>query len=277
MHTPLTLNCNGTLVSLAAPKILGILNLTPDSFYDGGKYIHVGRALKQCETMLVDGADFIDVGACSSRPGAEEVSEEEELGRLLPMLEKARKEFPDALFSIDTYRASVAQKALEIGAHMINDISAGEMDSEMLQTVGQFPVPYIAMHMQGTPKTMQKQPQYDDVVSDVIYFFSKKIGQCKNAGIDDVILDPGFGFGKTAHHNFKLLQQLEQFHLFHLPIVVGVSRKSMIYKTLNTSPSEALNGTTVLHTVALQKKAQLLRVHDVKEAKECIHLMEELQ
>ena len=277
MHTPLTLNCNGTLVSLAAPKILGILNLTPDSFYDGGKYTHVAHALKQCETMLVDGADFIDVGACSSRPGAEEVSEEEELGRLLPILEKARKEFPDALFSIDTYRASVAQKALEIGAHMINDISAGEMDSEMLQTVGQFPVPYIAMHIQGTPKTMQKQPQYDDVVSDVIYFFSKKIGQCKNAGIDDVILDPGFGFGKTAHHNFKLLEQLEQFHLFHLPIVVGVSRKSMIYKTLNTSPAEALNGTTVLHTVALQKKAQLLRVHDVKEAKECVHLMEELQ
>lgn len=277
MLTPSTLNCNGKLVSLTNPKILGILNLTPDSFYDGGKYTLVESALKQCETMLVDGTDFIDMGACSSRPGAEEVSEEEELGRLLPILEKARKEFPDALFSIDTYRASVAQKALEIGAHMINDISAGEMDSEMLQTVGQFPVPYIAMHMQETPKTMQKQPQYDDVVSDVIHFFSTKIGQCKNAGIDDIILDPGFGFGKTTHHNFKLLQQLEQFHLFHLPIVVGVSRKSMIYKTLDTSPAEALNGTTVLHTVALQKKAQMLRVHDVKEAKECIRLMEQLQ
>ena len=265
------------MVSLAQPKILGILNLTPDSFFDGGKYTLDDRALQQCETMLTDGADFIDMGACSSRPGAEEVTEEEELRRLLPLLEKARHEFPDALFSIDTYRASVAQKAIATGAHMINDISAGNRDPNMLSTVGQYPVPYIAMHMQGEPKTMQNKPQYDDVVSDILYFFSKKIVQCKKAGINDVILDPGFGFGKTTHHNFTLLQQLEQFHLFHLPVLVGVSRKSMIYKTLESTPAEALNGTTVLHTVALQKKAQLLRVHDVKEAKECIRLMEQLQ
>lgn len=273
----MTLNCNGKLVSLEDPKILGILNLTPDSFYDGGYFQQTDQALRQCEKMLLDGADFIDLGAYSSRPGASEVSLAEEQKRLLPTLERLRNAFPEALFSVDTFRAKVAADSIAMGVHMINDISAGELDPEMLALVGKHPVPYIAMHMQGQPKTMQDQPHYTDVFTSVMAYFSKKINQCKAAGIVDIIIDPGFGFGKTATHNFALLHRFQHFQQFEVPVLAGVSRKSMIYKTLGTSADEALNGTTVLHTLALHKKAQLLRVHDVKEAKECITLMKQLQ
>lgn len=273
----MTLNCNGTLVDLSSPKILGILNLTPDSFYDGGKHQNIQAAIQQCEKMISEGADFIDLGAYSSRPGAEEVSTAEELDRLLPVLIALRKQFPTALFSIDTFRAKVAKAALEEGAHMINDISAGNLDPAMLSTVGKHPVPYIAMHMQGKPKDMQNAPSYEDVYQEIMRFFSEKINACYAAGINDVILDPGFGFGKTIAHNYHLLHRFERFQDFKLPVLAGVSRKSMIYKVLGTTPEEALNGTTVLHTVALMKKAQLIRVHDVKEAKECIRLLEQLR
>ena len=273
----MTLNCNGTLVDLSSPKILGILNLTPDSFYDGGKFQNIEQALLQCEKMLEDGADFIDLGAYSSRPGAKEVEAAEEIKRLLPILVALKKHFPKALFSIDTFRASVAKAALEEGAHMINDISAGNLDPNMLKTVGKFTVPYIAMHMQGQPKDMQNAPSYTDVYQEIMNFFSEKIAECYAAGIKDVILDPGFGFGKTIAHNYHLLHRFEHFQAFNLAVLAGVSRKSMIYRVLDTTPEEALNGTTVLHTVALQKKAQLLRVHDVRAAKECISLLDQLQ
>ncbi len=273
----MTLNCNGTLVDLSSPKILGILNLTPDSFYDGGKHQNIDAALQQCEKMIIEGADFIDLGAYSSRPGAEEVSPTEEIDRLLPVLIALRKQFPTTLFSIDTFRANVAKAALEEGAHMINDISAGNLDPAMLTTVGKYPAPYIAMHMQGKPKDMQNAPSYEDVYQEIMRFFSEKINACYAAGINDVILDPGFGFGKTIAHNYHLLHRFERFQDFKLPVLAGVSRKSMIYKILGTTPEEALNGTTVLHTVALMKKAQLIRVHDVKAAKECIRLLEQLR
>lgn len=273
----MTLNCNGTLVDLSSPKILGILNLTPDSFYDGGKHQNLTAALKQCEQMLEEGADFIDVGAYSSKPGAAEVSETEELKRLLPVLTALRKTFPTTLFSIDTFRSKVAQAALDMGAHMINDISAGNLDNKMLSTMGQYPVPYIAMHMQGKPKNMQDAPSYQDVFIEVMRFFSDKIAACTAAGINDIIIDPGFGFGKTIEHNYHLLSRFEQFQNFNVPVLAGVSRKSMIYRVLEASPKEALNGTTVLHTVALMKKAQLIRVHDVKAARECIRLLDQLQ
>lgn len=273
----MTLNCNDALVDLSSPKILGILNLTPDSFYDGGKHQNIDAALQQCEKMIAEGADFIDLGAYSSRPGAEEVSPTEEIDRLLPVLIVLRKQFPTTLFSIDTFRANVAKAALEEGAHMINDISAGNLDPAMLSTVGKYPVPYIAMHMQGKPKDMQNAPSYEDVYQEIMRFFSEKINACYAAGINDVILDPGFGFGKTVEHNYHLLDRFERFQDFKLPVLAGVSRKSMIYKVLDTTPEESLNGTTVLHTVALIKKAQLIRVHDVKAAKECIRLLEELR
>lgn len=273
----MTINCNGSLIDLSSPKILGILNLTPDSFYDGGNFQKIGNAQKQCEKLLHEGADFIDLGAYSSRPGANRVSETEELNRLIPVLEALKEAFPSALFSIDTFRAKVAKESLDRGAAMINDISAGNLDDEMLTVVGQFPVPYIAMHMQGKPETMQDNPTYTDLFSEIMHFFSAKINDCHAAGIQDVILDPGFGFGKTTAHNFSLLKQFDRFQQFNCPVLAGVSRKSMIYKTLGNSATDALNGSTVLHTVALLKKAQLLRVHDVKEAKECIRLVEQLQ
>ena len=273
----MTINCNGRLVDLASPKILGILNLTPDSFFDGGHFQETSNAIKQCEKLLNEGADFIDLGAYSSRPGAKEVTEEEELNRLIPVLEALKKAFPTALFSIDTFRAKVAQESLDRGAAMINDISAGNLDAQMLSTVGQYSVPYIAMHMQGKPKTMQDNPTYTDLFSEMMHFFSAKLLDCRAAGIDDIILDPGFGFGKTMEHNFSLLKQFDRFQAFNCPVMAGISRKSMIYKTLGTDATDALNGSTVLHTVALLKKAQLLRVHDVKEAKECVSLLEQLQ
>ena len=273
----MTINCNGQIIALNTPKILGVLNLTPDSFYDGGAYLNKEAAIVQCEKMMQEGADFIDLGAYSSRPGAEEISETEELNRLLPILEKLKAHFPKTLFSIDTFRSKVAQEALDRGASMINDISAGNLDPKMIPTVARYRVPFIAMHMQGKPSNMQENPSYEDLFSELMHFFSKKIDECYAAGINDVILDPGFGFGKTLNDNYHILERLESFQQFNTPLLAGVSRKSMIYKALEITAEEALNGTTVLNTVALMKKAQFLRVHDVKEAKECIALIERLQ
>lgn len=273
----MTLNCNGQLLTLDTPRILGVLNITPDSFYDGGAYLNVNAAIKQCEKMITEGVDIIDLGAYSSRPGAKEITENEELSRLLPVLEQLKSRFPNTLFSIDTFRSKVAQEALDRGASMINDISAGKLDPNMIRTVAQYPVPYIAMHMQGTPDTMQNNPSYVDIFAELIHFFSNKIDECYAAGINDVIIDPGFGFGKTIENNYEILQRFERFQQFNVPVLAGVSRKSMIYKTLEVSTEEALNGTTVLNTYALIKKAQFLRVHDVKEAKECITLLQRLQ
>ena len=273
----MTINCKGTLIDFSKPKIMGILNLTPDSFYDGANYNNINNALAQCEKMIFEGVDFIDVGAFSSKPAAEEVSEEKELKRLLPVLEKLVSTFPSVFFSIDTFRSRVAAEALDCGAALINDISAGSFDSEMMQTVGKYKVPFIAMHMQGNPRTMQLNPSYTNVVDEIVAFFSRKIKEALAAGINDIILDPGFGFGKTKTNNFEILKKLDTFQILDKPILAGVSRKSMIYKTLGIDAASALNGTSVLHAVALSKNAQILRVHDVKEAKECINLLEVLQ
>ncbi|MGB0255192.1 MAG: dihydropteroate synthase [Flavobacteriaceae bacterium] len=272
----MNINCNGTLIDLSSPKIMGILNITPNSFFDGGKFNSLDAALAQTEKMLSEGATFIDVGGASSKPGVDEISVDEELSRVLPVIEKIATVFPQAIVSIDTYRSEVAQIAIAAGAQIVNDISAGNMDNNMLKTVGALGVPYIAMHMQGTPQTMQNNPSYDDVLTAVRSFFSAKIVEAHAAGINDIILDPGFGFGKTAQHNFALLNHLDSLHIKGLPMLVGVSRKSMIYKTLNISADAALNGTTVLNTIALRQGVQLLRVHDVKEAHEAIRLVEAL-
>lgn len=272
----MNINCNGTLIDLSSPKIMGILNITPNSFFDGGKFNRLDAALAQTEKMLSEGATFIDIGGASSKPGVDEISVDEELLRVLPVIEKIAATFPEAIISIDTYRSNVAQKAVEAGAQIVNDISAGNMDNNMLKTVGALGVPYIAMHMQGTPQNMQNNPSYDDVLTAVRSFFSAKIVEAHAAGIHDIILDPGFGFGKTAQHNFTLLNHLDSLLIEGVPMLVGVSRKSMIYKTLNISADAALNGTTVLNTIALRQGAQLLRVHDVKEAHEAIRLVEAL-
>lgn len=272
----MTINCKGKLIDLSSPKVMGILNITPDSFYDGGQYKNEKDMLLHVEKMLNEGAKFIDVGAYSSRPNADHVSEDNELKRILPIVISILKEFPEALLSIDTFRSNVAKQCIEVGASLINDISAGKLDDNMLQTIAELHVPYIMMHMRGTPKTMQQQTQYDDLLKDILFYFSERIAAAKALGIIDVIIDPGFGFAKTLEQNFELLSKLELFKMIEKPLLVGVSRKSMIYKTLQTSSKEALNGTSVLNTVALQKGASILRVHDVKEAVECIKLVESL-
>lgn len=267
-----TVNCRGTLIDLSTPQIMGILNLTPDSFYDGGKNNRLDRALIHTEKMINQGALFIDVGAASSKPGSKLILPDDEKKVLLPILEKIIQKFPDAYFSIDTYNSSVAKCCLEIGAHIINDISAGRIDSEMHQTVAQFDAPFIMMHMQGLPETMQKNPSYKHLISDLLTFFSHQIQKATACGIHDIIIDPGFGFGKSIQQNYVLLQHFNHFLSLGCPLMMGVSRKSMIYKVLNSQPEEALNGTTILHTLGLERGAQILRVHDVKEAKECIEL-----
>lgn len=268
----MTINCKGQLIDLSTPKVMGILNLTPDSFYDGGKYKNENDILAQTEKMLKEGATFIDVGAYSSRPNAEHISEDEELQRLLPIIEILLKSFPDILLSIDTFRSRVAIESIEAGACMINDISGGKLDEMMLPTVANLHVPYIIMHMKGTPQTMQKYTDYDNLVKNILLYFSERIAAAKALGINDVIVDPGFGFAKTVSQNFELLNKLDLFKMLDKPLLIGVSRKSMIYKSLEISVKEALNGTTVLNTVALQKGANILRVHDVKEAVECVKL-----
>ncbi|TYA92174.1 dihydropteroate synthase [Seonamhaeicola marinus] len=272
----MTINCKGKLIDLSSPKIMGILNVTPDSFFDGGKYNDPSNILNQVEKMLTEGATFIDIGAYSSRPGADFVSENEELKRIVPIVALILEHFPETLISVDTFRAKVAKQCIEKGAALINDISAGKLDDTMLQTVANLKVPYIMMHMRGTPQTMQKQTEYDDLVKDLIFYFSERISAAYAFGVTDIVIDPGFGFAKTLEQNYELLAKLELLKMIEKPMLIGVSRKSMIYKLLETTPDRALNATTSLNTVALQKGASILRVHDVKEAMECIKLFKML-
>ena len=269
----MTINCKGSLINLSTPKAMGILNLTPDSFYDGGKYKNENDILKQVELMLKDGATFIDIGAYSSRPGADRISIEEEKKRILPIISLLLNTFPEVLISVDTFRSEVAKLSIEAGAALINDISSGNLDDEMLSIIGKLKVPYIMMHMRGTPKTMKSLDHYDNLIIDINTFFAKKIAYAKKCGINDIIIDPGFGFAKNTPQNFEILKHLTLLESHDLPILVGISRKSMIYKTLDNTPQEALNGSTALNTIALLNGASILRVHDVKEAIECITLV----
>ncbi|TCK68667.1 dihydropteroate synthase [Winogradskyella wandonensis] len=273
----MTINCKGLLIDLEQPKVMGVLNVTPDSFYDGGRYKDEKSILKQAERMLIEGASFIDVGGYSSRPGADFVTETEEIHRVIPIIDLILKHFPKTLISVDTFRSKVAKESIETGAALINDISAGKLDNQMIETVGMLGVPYIMMHMRGTPQTMQKQTNYEDLIKDIISYFGKQIALAHKAKINDVIIDPGFGFAKTLEQNYKLLNNLDLLKIADKPILAGVSRKSMIYRTLNTSAKEALNGTTALNMVALENGASILRVHDVKEAIECVTLFNQLK
>jgi dihydropteroate synthase len=272
-----TINCRGRLLDLSQPLVMGILNLTPDSFFDGGKYGDVDAALRQVERMIGEGAAIIDLGGMSSRPGAALISEAEELNRVLPVVEAVMRRFPDAILSVDSFRSAVAQEAVDAGASIVNDIYAGRFDEKMFEMVAKLDVPYIIMHMQGDPGSMQLAPTYSNVVQEVLHFFIEKIGRLRPLGVKDIILDPGFGFGKTVSHNYELLKNLHIFKITELPILAGISRKSMICKVLGVKPENALNGTTALHMVALQQGARLLRVHDVKEAVEVIKLWRELE
>lgn len=271
-----SINCRGKLLDLSKPVVMGILNVTPDSFYDGGEYTRPEAITARAGQIIAEGGKIIDMGAYSTRPGAPGVSEEEEEKRLFPALEIVRKRFPDIPVSIDTYRASIAQKAVsEFEADIINDISGGTMDQDMFKTIAGLKVPYILMHIKGEPNNMQKNPAYGNLMEEILKFFSEKISTLKLMGVSDIIIDPGFGFGKTLDHNYELLHKMEDFKIFELPILAGVSRKSMIYKLLESSPDQALNGTTVINTLALLKGADILRVHDVKEAAESIKILEE--
>jgi dihydropteroate synthase len=270
-----TLNCKGKLLIIDKPLVMGIINVTPDSFYDGGRHNDLSSIIAVAEKMVTDGADILDIGGQSTRPNSERVPIDEELKRVLPAIEAIHHHFPQVIISIDTYYSKVAQEAVTAGASIVNDISAGEMDKAMIPVVASLKVPYICMHMQGTPDTMQKNPLYDDVVKEVVDFFINKINECKKAGITDIIIDPGFGFGKSIQHNFQLLKGLSVFSMLQKPILSGLSRKATIYKTLGITAAEALNGTTVLNTMALMNGASILRVHDVKEAKEAVKLFTE--
>ena len=273
----MTINCKGELVDLISPKVMGILNLTPDSFFDGGKYKDESSILTKVEYMLDHGATFIDMGAYSSRPGADHVPEDEELQRMIPVIDLILKKFPETLISIDTFRSKVAAESIEHGAAIINDIAAGNLDENMFATIAKYQVPYIMMHMKGTPQSMQKEATYDNLINDLRFYFSEKIKETTSKKINDIIIDPGFGFAKTTDQNYTLLNHLDMFQTFGLPILIGLSRKSMVYKILESSPQEALNGTTALHTVALLKGANIIRAHDVKEASECVKLVEALK
>lgn len=269
-----TLNLSGTIVELSSPIVMGILNITPDSFYDGGRYTSDANILKRCEHILSEGGLVIDIGAYSSRPGAENVSEEEELNRLAPVLKMIRKEFPNAILSVDTFRSGIANIVVkDFGVNIINDISAGELDELMFETTASLKVPYIMMHMKGNPQTMQQQTNYQNLVKDILRYFSIRVDKAKKAGIMDIIIDPGFGFGKTQEQNYLLLARLKEFRIFELPIVVGISRKSMIYKLLDTTADNALAGTIALNTLAVANGANILRVHDVKEAVDTVKIV----
>ena len=268
-----SINCKGKLLSFSQPLVMGILNITPNSFFDGGQHNSMQNAVTQTKKMLDDGADIIDIGGYSSQRNADFVTEEMEIDRLIPVIEVMVKTFPDIIISVDTFRAAVAEKAIEHGAAIINDISGGTLDENMFDVVGKHQVPYILMHMRGTPQNMQQFVDYDDLVSDIIYYFSERLEKAYQAGIKDVIIDPGFGFSKTLAQNYELLSKLNMFQHLDVPILTGVSRKSMIYNLLSISPKEALNGTTVLNTLALTKGADILRVHDVKEAVECVKIV----
>lgn len=255
---------------------MGILNLTPDSFYDGGKYKSEIDILNQTEKMLKEGADFIDIGAYSSRPGAKHISEDQELDRIIPVLELIFTKFPDILISVDTFRSKVAENSIESGASMINDISAGNLDEEMFATISKFQVPYILMHMKGNPQNMQSQSNYSSLISDILFYFSKKINELKSLGMNDIIIDVGFGFSKTMDQNYELLKNLNLFKTLELPILTGISRKSMLYNYLGITPEEALNATSVSNTIAIQQGANILRVHDVKQAVEAIKILDKI-
>ncbi len=272
----MTINCKGHLIDLSTPKVMGILNITPDSFYDGGLYKDSSSIMRQVDKMLTEGATFIDVGAYSSRPGADDVSEAEELKRIIPIVELIVKNFPEVILSIDTFRSNVAKQCIEAGAALINDISGGHLDEEMIPTIGKLGVPYIMMHMRGNPRTMQEQTHYEDLIKDINFYFAERIAKAHENKIMDIIIDPGFGFAKNLEQNYELLKKMELLQIVGKPVLAGLSRKSMIYKTLNTSAANALNGTTALHMVALQKGAKILRVHDVKEAMECVTLFNQL-
>ena len=269
----MTINCAGKLIDLSIPKIMGILNITPDSFYDGGRYNSDKKILDHVEKMIIDGAIFIDIGAYSSRPGGVDIDENEELKRIIPAVELVNKKFPEIIISVDTFRSKVAEVCLNSGAAIINDISASQLDEKMMETISKYNVPYIIMHMKGNPQNMMDKTNYDDMLQEMIKYFSKKINQAISYKINDIIIDPGFGFAKNIKQNYDLLNHLDLLKILDKPIMVGISRKSMIYKSLDSTPEEALNGTTVLNTVALIKGASILRVHDVKEANECIKLI----
>lgn len=269
------INVRGELMDLSIPKVMGILNVTPDSFFSSSRYMSEEGIWRRVGEILEEGADIIDVGACSTRPGIELVSEEEELLRLRLALHLIRKRWPNVPVSVDTFRSRIARSVVnEFGADIINDISGGEMDKDMFETVAELKVPYILMHMKGTPQTMQINPTYDNILNEICLYFSEKIQKLREFGANDIILDPGFGFGKTIGNNFELLRRLSDFDFLELPLLIGISRKSMIYKTLNLTPEQSLNGTTVLNSLALANGANILRVHDVKEARECVELIE---
>jgi len=272
-----TINCKGKLIDLLTPKVMGIINLTPDSFYDGGKLGSEKEIIYQAEKMLKEGATFLDLGGYSSRPGANFVSEADELNRVLPAVKILIKEFPNVNLSIDTFRSKIAKTCIENGACMINDISAGLLDPQMLEVIANYQVPLVMMHMRGTPETMMLNTNYENLTNDILYFFSERIAKARALGINDIIVDPGFGFSKKLDQNFELFNDLELFSFLNTPILIGISRKSMIQKTLNISATESLNGTTALHAIALQKGVSILRVHDVKEAFETISLLQNLK
>ncbi|WP_295716902.1 dihydropteroate synthase [Mucilaginibacter sp.] len=272
-----TLNAGGKLIDLATPKVMGIINITPDSFYSNSRKPAVDDALAQAGKMLTDGAAFLDFGAYSSRPGAEDISATEECDRLLPVVEAIVQFFPDAVLSIDTFRSQVAEAAVKAGAHIINDISGGMLDTDMFNTVAHLQVPYILMHMKGTPQNMTQMAQYDDVFAEVLDYFVSKYQQLKQLGVHDVIIDPGFGFAKKQEHNYMLMRRMQEFNILGLPLLTGISRKKMIYGLLGGTAIDALNGTTVLNTIALSKGANILRVHDVKEAVEAVKIWEACQ
>jgi dihydropteroate synthase len=275
---PRYINTGGKLLDLETPRVMGILNITPDSFYKGSRYNSDQEILKAAVRMLEDGADILDVGGYSSRPGAKDITVDEESKRVLKAIKLIARELPEAIISVDTFRADIANEAItECGAHIINDICGGDSDSNMFDVVEKLNVPYIMMHMQGNPRTMQLNPDYDDVVADILKWFGERIYRLHSAGVKDIIIDPGFGFGKTAGNNFELLRRLGDFSVAGLPLMIGVSRKSMIWKTLGLTADDALNGTTVLNTVALFNGADILRVHDVKEAVQAVHLIERIR
>lgn len=273
----MTINCKGNLIDVNIPKIMGVLNLTPDSFYDGGKYKNQSEIIAKVAKMLAQGATFIDLGAYSSKPGAQHVSEAEELNRITPIVALLSKEFPEILLSIDTFRSNVAKECIAQGAALINDISAGNLDPNMFDIIANYKVPYIMMHMKGTPQNMQQHTYYENLLSEVLLYFSEKIEAAHNKKIIDIIIDPGFGFSKTTAQNYELMENLSLLKNSDKPLLVGISRKSMIYKVLKTNAENALNGTTVLNTIALLKGANILRVHDVEEAVECVKIIEELK
>lgn len=269
-----SLNCKGTLLLIEKPLVMGILNITSDSFYAGSRFQNMDAVLSKARQMIAEGADILDIGGQSTRPGSERISEEEEIERILPVIERLIKEFEPVILSVDTYQPGVAKEAVNAGASIVNDISGGAMDKNMLETVASLGVPYICMHMKGVPETMHHQTIYEDMLKEILDFFIRKISECRLAGIKDIIVDPGFGFGKTIQHNFTLLKHLSIFKMLERPIMAGISRKSTIYKTLHVRAEDSLNGTTVMNTLALQNGANILRVHDVKEAREAVILFE---